>query len=61
MGLSFVKINPNTGKPSNNKNSILEPYIIGTEPFYNNKVSILDSLGSINNDTISGTGGLLSD
>ncbi len=59
-GLSFVKINPKTGKPSNEQNSILEPYLIGSEPFNSNN-NILDSLGSINNDTISGTGSLLED
>ena len=57
-GLSFVKINPKTGLPSNNEDSILEPYLIGSEPF-NKNLNILDSLGSINNDTISGTGSLL--
>jgi len=58
-GLSFVSIDPNTGLPSNQKNSILEPYLIGTEPFNKKNINILDSLGSINNDSISGTGGLL--
>ena len=58
-GLSFVKINPKTGLPSNKEDSILEPYLIGSEPFNNNNLNILDSLGSINNDTISGTGSLL--
>ena len=37
---------------------ILEPFIIGTEP-YNNNVKKLDGLSSINNDSISGTGSLL--
>ena len=58
-GLSFVKINPKTGLPSNQEGSILEPYLIGTEPFNKNDLNILDSLGTINNDTISGTGRLL--
>ena len=44
--------------PSDNEDSILEPYILGSEP-YNKKIDILDNLGSINNDSISGTGGLL--
>ena len=57
-GLSFVKIDPKTGLPSNSEDSILEPYLVGSEPF-NNNLNILDSLGSINNDTISGTGSLL--
>ena len=58
-GLSFVKINPKTGLPSNQEDSILEPYLIGTEPFNKNDLNILDSLGTINNDSISGTGSLL--
>ena len=58
-GISFVKIDPNTGLPSNSKSSILEPFICGTEPYNSNHLNILDSLGSINNDSISGTGGLL--
>ena len=60
-GLNFVKINPKTGLPSNNKDSILEPYLIGSEPFNNSNLNILDSLSSINNDIISGTGSLLED
>ena len=58
-GLSFVKINPKTGLPSNKEASILEPYLLGTEPFNNKSLNILDSLGTINNDSISGTGSLL--
>ena len=58
-GLSFVKIDPKTGLPSNKQESILEPYLYGNEPFNNNDLNILDSLGSINNDSISGTGSLL--
>ena len=58
-GLSFVKINPKTGLPSNQEDSILEPYLIGTEPFNKKDLNILDSLGTINNDSISGTGRLL--
>ena len=57
-GMTFVRIDPNTGMPSDNEDSILEPYILGTEP-YNKKIDILDNLGSINSDSISGTGGLL--
>ncbi len=57
-GLSFVKIDPNTGIPSYKNNSILEPYIIGTEP-YNKKGVILDNLGYVSSNSISGTGGLL--
>ena len=56
--MTFVRIDPNTGMPSDNEDSILEPYILGTEP-YNKKIDILDNLGSINSDSISGTGGLL--
>tara|TARA_B100000674_G_C37791042_1_gene891773 strand:- start:27 stop:473 length:447 start_codon:yes stop_codon:yes gene_type:complete len=57
-GISFVRIDPKTGLSSNNQNSILEPYIIGSEPFMEN-ISILDNLSSIKNNSISGTGGLL--
>ncbi len=57
-GLSFVNINQNTGLPSNNKSSIMEAFIEGTEPYTKDDINILDSLGIINN-SISGTGGLL--
>ena len=57
-GISFVKIDPNTGLSSNENNSILEPYLVGTEPFYK-KINIIDTLSNINNNSISGTGGLL--
>ncbi len=59
-GMSFVRIDPSSGLPSNNSDSILEPYILGSEPYINN-VYILDNLGSIKNNSISGTGGLLSE
>jgi len=58
-GLSFVKIDPKTGLPSNSEVSILEPYLIGSEPYNNKNLNILDSLGTINNNSISGTGSLL--
>ena len=58
-GLVFVKVDPNTGLESKNSNGILEPFIIGTEPYNLNKVKKLDNLSSINNDFISGTGSLL--
>jgi penicillin-binding protein 1A len=58
-GLSFVKINNKTGLPSTNKESIMEVFIEGSEPYTKDDISILDSLGIINN-SISGTGGLLS-
>lgn len=57
-GLSFVKINQNTGLPSNDDISIMEAFIEGTEPYSKDDINILDSLGIINN-SISGTGGLL--
>ena len=57
-GISFVRINPKTGIPSNKKNTILEPFILGSEP-YNKKTTILDNLGYVKNNSISGTGGLL--
>ena len=43
----------------NNEKSILEPYLIGNEPFNKQNLNVLDSLESINNDSISGTGSLL--
>ncbi len=57
-GLSFVTINNKTGLPSNDKESIMEAFIEGSEPYTKDDISILDSLGIINN-SISGTGGLL--
>ncbi len=57
-GLSFVKIDQNTGLMTKESEGILEPFIIGTEP-YNNNIIKLDSLSSINNNSISGTGSLL--
>ncbi len=57
-GISFVKIDPNTGETSVKENSILEPFILGTEP-YNQKINVIDTIGSIKNNSISGTGGLL--
>ncbi len=57
-GISFVRIDPSTGLSSNSENSILEPYILGTEP-YVKTINIIDSLGSVENNSISGTGGLL--
>ena len=58
-GLSFVRVNPNTGLPTSTSNGILEPFIIGTEPYNNKNIIKLDSLSSINNDSITGTGSLL--
>ena len=57
-GISFVKIDPQTGLQTNNKNGIMESYIQGTEPF-NKNVLVLDSLSSVTTDTLSGTGSLL--
>ena len=58
-GLSFVMVDPNTGLASKNSKGILEPFIIGTEPYNQKNVKRLDGLGSINNNSISGTGSLL--
>jgi penicillin-binding protein 1A len=58
-GLSFVKIDSNTGLISKDANGILEPFIIGTEPYNENYVKKLEALSSLNNDTITGTGSLL--
>jgi len=57
-GLSFVTIDNKTGLPSSNKESIKEAFIEGSEPYTKDDISILDSLGIINN-SISGTGALL--
>jgi len=57
-GLSFVTINNKTGLPSNDKESIMEAFIEGSEPYTKDDISILDSLGIISN-SISGTGALL--
>ena len=57
-GLSFVKIDQNTGLMTKDSDGILEPFIVGTEP-YNNNIIKLDNLSSINNNSISGTGSLL--
>ena len=56
--MSFVTINSKTGLPSSDKESIMEAFIEGSEPYTKDDISILDSLGIINN-SISGTGGLL--
>jgi len=58
-GLSFVKIDPSSGLISMNENGILEPFIIGTEPYNENYVKKLEALSSLNNDSITGTGSLL--
>ena len=57
-GLSFVTIDNKTGLPSSNEESIMEAFIEGSEPYTKEDISILDSLGIINN-SISGTGALL--
>ena len=57
-GISFVKIDPQTGLQTDSKDGIMEPFMQGTEPF-NQKVLVLDSLGSVTTDTLSGTGNLL--
>ena len=57
-GISFVKIDPQTGLQTDGTDGIMEPFIQGTEPF-NEKILVLDSLGSVSNETLSGTGSLL--
>ncbi len=59
-GLSFVKIDPSTGLTTNLELGILEPFILGTEPFNKKNIKKLDDLSNINNNSISGTGSLLS-
>ncbi len=58
-GLSFVRIDPKTGIKSNNSEGIMEAFIIGTEPYNQKNIQKLDSLSSVNNNSISGTGSLL--
>ena len=57
-GISFVRIDPNSGVISNKKDSMIEPFILGSEP-YSGNISIIDGLEDFNNNSISGTGGLL--
>ena len=57
-GISFVKIDTQTGLQTDNNNGIMESFVTGTEPF-NKKITILDSLGSVRLETLSGTGSLL--
>ena len=60
-GLSFVKIDPKSGLPTSDSNGILEPFILGTEPYNINNIKKLDNLITINNNSISGTGSLLNE
>ena len=57
-GLTFINIDPKTGMPSNNENSIMEPFIKSTENILKNEINVIDSLG-FSSEIISGTGGLL--
>ncbi len=57
-GISFVRIDPNSGMVSNKEGSINEPFILGSEP-YSGNINIIDGLENFNNNSISGTGGLL--
>ncbi len=57
-GISFVRIDPYSGKISNDKDSISEPFILGSEP-YSGNINVIDGLENFNNNSISGTGGLL--
>ena len=43
---------------SNQEGSISEPFILGSEP-YSGNINIIDGLENFNNNSISGTGGLL--
>ena len=57
-GLSFVRIDPKSGNISTDQGSIVEPFILGSEP-YSDSIKIIDGLENFNNNSISGTGGLL--
>ena len=58
-GISFVNIDPNTGLETKKTNGILEPFILGFEPYNDKNIRKLNNLSSINNNSISGTGSLL--
>ena len=57
-GLTFINIDPKTGMPSNNADSIMEPFIKSSENILKNEINVIDSLG-FSSEIISGTGGLL--
>ena len=57
-GISFVRIDPGTGKVSNDKDAINEPFILGSEP-YSDSINVIDGLENFDNNSISGTGALL--
>ena len=57
-GISFVRIDPGTGKVSNDKYAINEPFILGSEP-YSDNINVIDGLENFDNNSISGTGALL--
>ena len=57
-GLTFINIDPKTGKPSNDKFAIMEPFIKYSENILKNEINVIDSLGD-SSEIISGTGGLL--
>ncbi len=57
-GISFVRIDPKSGNVSTKQDSIVEPFILGSEP-YSDNIKIIDGLENFNNNSISGTGGLL--
>ena len=57
-GISFVRIDPKSGLAANKEGSIIEPFILGSEP-YSDNINIIDGLENLNNNSISGTGGLL--
>ena len=57
-GISFVRIDPKNGNVSTKQDSIVEPFILGSEP-YSDNINVIDGLENFNNNSISGTGGLL--
>ena len=57
-GLTFINIDPKTGKPSNDKFANMEPFIKYSENILKNEINVIDSLGD-SSEIISGTGGLL--
>ena len=58
--LRYVKIDTQSGLQTDSNNGILEAFRIGNEPF-NRDIKVLDSLGSVKGEILSGSGNLLID
>ena len=49
-GISFVRIDPSSGNVSTKEDSIVEPFILGSEP-YSQNINIIDGLENFNNNS----------